>query len=92
MLLFCETLKMDTVCLSETLVSTYESTRRQSLEKHRHPQRRDKLKSNTKIVYHIPTETTTEYLFNDSVSYTAVIRGIMTWKDDSREILKKTAV
>jgi hypothetical protein len=39
---------MKTVCFSETLVSTYESTRRLNLEQYRHPHRRENLKSHKK--------------------------------------------
>jgi hypothetical protein len=37
---------METVCFSETLLSTYESTRRHNPEEqHRHPHRRENLRS-----------------------------------------------
>jgi hypothetical protein len=36
---------MDTVCFSETLVSTYESIRRHNTEQHRHLHSRENLKS-----------------------------------------------
>jgi hypothetical protein len=38
-------LKMETVFFSETLESTYECIRRQNLEEHHHPHRRENLKS-----------------------------------------------
>jgi hypothetical protein len=38
-------LKMETVCFSETLATTDESTRRQNPEEHHHPHRRENLKS-----------------------------------------------
>jgi hypothetical protein len=41
-------LKMEIVCFSETLVSAYESTQRQNPEEqHRHPHRRENLKSHS---------------------------------------------
>jgi hypothetical protein len=40
-------LKMQTLCLSETLVFTYECTRCHNPEQHRHPHRRENLKSHT---------------------------------------------
>jgi hypothetical protein len=43
-------LKMDTVCLSETLASAYKSTRLQDPEEHHHPHRRENLKSHIKEV------------------------------------------
>jgi hypothetical protein len=42
---------METVCFSETLVSTDESTRRQNPEDHHHPQRRENLKSHIVVPY-----------------------------------------
>jgi hypothetical protein len=41
---------METVCFSETLVSTYESTRRQNSEKRHHPHRLENLKSHINSV------------------------------------------
>jgi hypothetical protein len=38
-------LKIETVCLSETLASTGEATRRQNPEEHHHPHRRENLRS-----------------------------------------------
>jgi hypothetical protein len=48
-------LKMETVCFSETLASTNESTRRQDPEDHHHhPHRRENLKShNYLLVWHL---------------------------------------
>jgi hypothetical protein len=44
LLLVCDTLKMETTCFSETLVSTYESTRRHNPEQqHRNPHRHENL-------------------------------------------------
>jgi hypothetical protein len=43
-------LKMEIACFSETLASTYESTRRQNLKEHHHPHRRENLKSD-KILF-----------------------------------------
>jgi hypothetical protein len=42
--------EMETVCLSETLVSTYESTWRHSPEEHRHPHSHKNLKYHTKFL------------------------------------------
>jgi endo-1,4-beta-D-glucanase Y len=50
-----EVLKMEAVCFSETLASTYQSRQRQNPEEHHHPHRRENLKSYKYVLCYVPS-------------------------------------
>jgi secreted PhoX family phosphatase len=81
---------METVCFSETLVSTYESTRHHNPEEHQHLHRRENLKTQSNTV-----AGKTGYKWKPTVTWKSAIgktgykwKPTVTWKS----AIGKTAV